>query len=149
MGEITVRVVSTATYLALVNNSVVVAVNDDEPDLPIVSITTNIESIVEGAVDVRSKVQFTVSADKAPVSEFTATWTTSIEVGDTATAGTDFTNVANGSVTIAAGQTTGTFEVEIIGDDIPEENETFTCDFIKSKYRSKNFSRKGVYTSYD
>ena len=43
----------------------------------------------------------------------------------TATAGQDYTAVSNGSVTIAAGNTTAEFDVSVNGDEIDEENEVF------------------------
>ena len=49
-GEITIRLEDTADYLASASplNQVVVTVQDDEADVPAVSITTTTESIVEG-----------------------------------------------------------------------------------------------------
>jgi Ca2+-binding RTX toxin-like protein len=46
--------------------------------------------------------------------------------GGTATSGTDFTAVSNGTVTITAGNTTGTATVQVTGDTAPEPNESFT-----------------------
>ena len=43
----------------------------------------------------------------------------------TATAGQDYTAVSNGSVTIAAGDTTAEFDVSVNGDEIDEDNEVF------------------------
>ena len=43
----------------------------------------------------------------------------------TATAGQDYTAVSNGSVTIAAGNTTAEFTVSVTGDETDELNETF------------------------
>ena len=43
----------------------------------------------------------------------------------TATAGQDYTAVNNGSVTIAAGDTTAELDVSVTGDEIDEQNEVF------------------------
>ena len=48
----------------------------------------------------------------------------------TATAGTDYTAVQS-SLTIPAGQTTGTFTVDVLGDIAIEENETFSIRFAE------------------
>ena len=94
-----------------------------EDDVSILGIAP--ESLIEGADGSTSKMRFTVTADPAPTIELTATWSTSVEIGNTATADTDFTS-ATGTITIEANQTTDTFEVDIIGDDLLEQHETFT-----------------------
>ena len=103
-----------------------VAVTDDDGHT--LSITA--ASLAEGAVGVTdNNMTFTVTADPpAPTdTPITANWATSVIPNvDNATADNDFTSVLNGTVMIAAGMSTGTFEVAILGDDIPEENETFT-----------------------
>jgi plastocyanin len=50
----------------------------------------------------------------------------------TAAAPADFTAVANGTVTIAAGHTSGTAEVLANGDTTPEPDETFTVHLMTS-----------------
>ena len=97
-------------------------------------------SLAEGADGDTGKMMFTVTADPAPTTNVTATWVTSIEAtdpADTATPGTDFTNVTDGTVTIAAGDTTGTFEVDILGDDTSEPDETFTVTISNASLGAK------------
>ena len=79
-------------------------------------------SAVEG-----SAVTFTVTLSKAATQNLTATWTASLEMGDTAAAA-DFTDLpaATGTVTVMAGRRTGTFPVATAQDTTDEENETFT-----------------------
>ena len=71
-GEIRIAVEDTSAYIAAVypNNSVSVTVNDNETDLPIVSITSNDLSIVEGGV-----VRFMVSMTPPPAQGTTQTVT--------------------------------------------------------------------------
>ena len=56
---------------------------------------------------------------------FTATWTASIETGDTAVAA-DVGATKTGTVTVSMGNTTGTFTVSTVEDTTVEVNETFT-----------------------
>ena len=79
-------------------------------------------SAVEG-----SAVTFTVTLSKAATQNLTATWTASLEMGDTAAAA-DFTDLpaATGTVTVMAGRRTATFPVATAQDTTDEENETFT-----------------------
>ena len=79
-------------------------------------------SAVEG-----SAVTFTVTLSKAATQNLTATWTASLEMGDTAAAA-DFTDLpaATGTVTVIAGRRTATFPVATAQDTTDEENETFT-----------------------
>ena len=59
-------------------------------------------------------------------SNITYDWATSIEAGDTATANTDYSTSSDTNVVINASAPSNTFSVPIIGDDIPEDHETFT-----------------------
>ena len=70
-------------------------------------------------------VEFTVTLSPAAAENVTVNWATSVETGDTATEGTDFT-AANGMLSITAGQTTATFAVQTTEDTTDEANETFT-----------------------
>ena len=70
---------------------------------------------------------FTVTADPAPSSELTFKYKVTAETGNTATAGTDFTEVATPTAgSIAANQTTTTITVTVVDDSIDETDETFT-----------------------
>ena len=95
-------------------------INDDEAVLTIADAT-----LLEGANSATGKMQFTVSTFPLSNTEITATWTTSSEPNDTATADVDYTT-ATGTVQIPPNTRSGTFEVDIKGDDTPELNETFT-----------------------
>ena len=53
-------------------------------------------------------------------------WATSIEAGDTATANTDYSTSSDTNVVINASAPSDTINVPIIGDNVPEDHETFT-----------------------
>ena len=80
------------------------------------------------------KVVFTVTLSKPRSGESRATWTASIESGDTAVAA-DLGTTKTGTVAIAAGTTTATFEVPVVDDAADEEDETFTVT-LSSPYPS-------------
>ena len=65
---------------------------------------------------------FTVTLADAVTEAVTVNYATS---DGTATAGQDYTAVSNGSVTIAAGNTTAEFTVSVTGDETDELDETF------------------------
>ena len=71
------------------------------------------------------EVEFTVTLSEAAATAVTATWTASIETGDTAVAA-DLGTTTTGTVTVAIGDTTGTFEVPVVNDSTDEGDETFT-----------------------
>ena len=78
-------------------------------------------SVVEGNSGT-TNLNFTVTLSAASTSAVTVAYATT---GGTATSGVDYT-ATSGTLTIAAGQTTGTITVPVIGDTIYEANETFT-----------------------
>ena len=65
---------------------------------------------------------FTVTLASPATEPVTVNYATS---DGTAAAGQDYTAVSNGSVTIAAGNTTAEFSVSVTGDETDEPNETF------------------------
>ena len=69
-------------------------------------------------------VTFTVTLSAAATTDVTATWTASIETGDSAEA-EDFESTT-GTATVSANQTTGTFEVPTADDTLDEDDDTFT-----------------------
>ena len=71
------------------------------------------------------KVVFTVTLSKPYYAVTSATWTASIESGDTAVAA-DLGTTKTGTVSIAANATTATFEVPVADDTTDEDDETFT-----------------------
>ena len=93
-------------------------VDDDDP--PTLSVAD--ASAAEG-----SAVTFTVTLSAAATADVTATWTASIESGDTAESA-DFTDLsaATGMVTVTKGQTAATFTVATAPDTTDEDDETFT-----------------------
>ena len=80
---------------------------------------------VEGSDSTNGMVTFSVSAFPTPTTDLTATWTISFAEGNTAASADDFPSTT-GTVTIATGSDTGTFNVMTNGDDIPEFDESFT-----------------------
>src|SRR4051812_43026966 len=66
---------------------------------------------------------FPVTLSKTSGSDVTVKFSTT---GGTATSGADFAAVSNGTLTITAGNTTGTATVQVTGDTSPESNESFT-----------------------
>lgn len=92
--------------------------DDDAVRVPTVSIAPGIVS--EGTPGTRS-LNFLVSLSSASTSDVTVAYATS---DISATQGSDYTSTS-GTLTIPAGQTTGTISVSILGDDSVEPDETF------------------------
>ena len=90
--------------------------NDDKPGITIAP-----ASAPEGDTG-SADMTFTVTLAKAVTEAVTINYATS---DGTAIAGRDYTAVSNGSVTIAAGNTTAEFTVSVTGDQTDEPNETF------------------------
>ena len=82
-------------------------------------------SVADAAATEGSPVTFAVTLSAEAEAEVTATWTASIESGDTAVLG-DLGTTRTGAVTFAAGDTGKTFTVATVQDDTVEVNETFT-----------------------
>ena len=89
------------------------------PALPALSIVDT--AIIEGTGGDR-QLAFKVDISKAVATPISVRFTTA---DGTAIAGADYTN-QSGMITFAAGETTKTIFVPILGDAIPEANETFT-----------------------
>lgn len=89
--------------------------NDDA--VPTASIAVAPASVNE---DGAPNLVYTVTLDHASAFDITVTYS----VGGTATEGTDYTGTATHSITILAGQTTGTITVDPTADSTPESNET-------------------------
>ena len=90
--------------------------NDDKPGITIAP-----ASALEGDSGSADMI-FTVTLAKAVTEAVTINYATS---DGTAIAGRDYTAVSNGSVTIAAGNTTAEFTVSVTGDQTDELDETF------------------------
>ena len=82
-------------------------------------------SIADADATEGDDMEFTVTLSAADAADVTATWTASIETGDTAVAA-DLGTTKMGTVTVAMGNTTGTFTVSTVEDSTVEVNETFT-----------------------
>src|SRR5262249_47432543 len=96
---------------------------DDDTSVPVPALSINDVSITEGNTGT-SNATFTVSLSAASTQAVTVNYATA---GGTATSGTDFTAVS-GTLTFPAGTTTQPIQVPIVGDTIPEANETFTVN---------------------
>ena len=96
--------------------TVTITNNDDKPGISIAPASAS-----EGDMG-STNMTFTVTLAKAVTEAVTVNYATS---DGTATAGQDYTAVSNGSVTIAAGNTTAEFTVSVTGDETDELNETF------------------------
>ena len=70
-------------------------------------------------------VEFTVTLTATSTTDVTATWTASIETGDTASTA-DLATTKTGTVTVDDGETTAKFTVPVNDDNIYEDDETFT-----------------------
>src|SRR5439155_547588 len=97
------------------------AILDDEPPPPSVSI--NDVSVTEGNTGTTSAT-FTLSLSAASTQDVTVHYQTA---DGTATAGSDYT-AALGDVTIPAGQTSPAVTIAVLGDRLPEPNETFAVN---------------------
>ena len=83
-------------------------------------------SVADAEADEGEDVTFTVTLSAASTQTVTVDWATSVETGDTATSGTDFTAVPATTLTVMPGDTTATFTVSTVDDTTDEANETFT-----------------------
>ena len=89
------------------------------------NMTTPQLSIADAQADEGDQITFTVTADNTTTEDITVDYATSIQSGDTAEAG-DFT-ATSGTLTIMAGNTTGTFQVNTNpAQGLYEGDETFT-----------------------
>ena len=82
-------------------------------------------SIEDGEGDEGGNVTFTVALSPMAAADVTATWTASIQSVDTAVLADDL-EMTTGTLTVKAGEPTGTFTVPTAQDNTDEENETFT-----------------------
>ncbi|MEY2518221.1 MAG: large repetitive protein, partial [bacterium] len=98
------------------SSATVTILNDDAAR----SVSIANTSVTEGNSGSKA-VTLTLTLSAPAVGGETVAWATS---NGTATAGSDYT-AASGVVTFAAGATTATFSVTVIGDNVVEPNETF------------------------
>ena len=83
-------------------------------------------SVADGSATEGSPVTFTVTLSAAAAENVTVNWATSVETGDTAIAGTDFTAVPAATLTFMPSDTTQTVTVQTTVDSTGEDKETFT-----------------------
>ena len=118
--------ITAVTNASLPSNSPIettITILDDEvaPTISIANVSQD-----EGASTLTdNKMVFTVTTTPPSAREITATWTISKEADDEAIENEDYTGTT-GTVRIAPYSPTGTFEIDIIGDAIPEPDESFT-----------------------
>ena len=105
--------------------AVATIVDDDDP---------SVGAVADGSVaEAAGSVVLSVSLDASPAEDVTVRYTVSSGVGDAAVAGTDYTVPyvgTNGTLTIPAGETSGTIWVPITNDDVVEVEETFTFTLL-------------------
>ena len=85
---------------------------------------------------------FTVSVSGSPISPVSVDWATG---GGTASPVTDYVP-ANGTVTLPPGATTKTVTIQVVGDTIPEPNETFFVNLSNPSPNAYVFDPQGVGT---
>ena len=90
--------------------------NDATPTLSV-----NSPSVTEGDSGT-TDLTFTVTLSAASGQQVTVAWAEG--TGGTATSGTDYTAITGGTLTFAAGTTSQTFDVAVLGDALDEANET-------------------------
>ena len=103
-----------------------VAVDDDETASTEVDLTVSPESV--GEADDATTVTVTATLNDAPRTSATPVTVTVGAAGDPATEGTDYATVDTVTVTITAGQTSGTetFSLKPTDDDVDEADETLS-----------------------
>ena len=107
-------------------DDVAVTVDDDETASTEVELTVSPESVDEA--DDATTVAVTATLNDAPRTTDTTITVTVGDAGDAATEGTDYTTVDTATVTITAGQTTGTesFSLDPTDDDLDESDEALS-----------------------
>nr|WP_320022325.1 Calx-beta domain-containing protein [uncultured Draconibacterium sp.] len=106
-----------ATSLAVdITDVAVLTIIDDDAS----SISIDDPTIAEGSSG-NTDLTFTVSLDKAGTAPITVDYAIT---GGTATSGDDYTILADGTLTFAAGETSKTVVISVIGDTNLEPNET-------------------------
>ena len=93
----------------------------DDDEAPTLSIDA--PRVVEGAAGATPTLRFTVSLSAASGRQVTVAYADAGSSG-TATSGTDYTALAAGTLTFAAGTTTQTIDVTVTGDTTDEQDET-------------------------
>ena len=92
-----------------------------EPQDSVPTVSINSPSVSEGDSG-STNLTFTVTLSAASGQRVTVDWAEG--TGGTATSGTDYTAIAGGTLTFAAGTTSQTLDVSVTGDTLDESNET-------------------------
>jgi hypothetical protein len=104
-------------------------VNDDMATISIDNV-----SLTEGDSST-TEFEFTVSIDKTASENITVVANTGLTLGEPATGGgVDFDDVLNQLLTIAAGTTSTTVTVDVIGEMLVEADETFAVDLTDARF---------------
>ena len=111
-------VVSGSSGVAAPADATLTITDDDDP--PAVSISS--PSVSEGAAGTTATLRFEVTLGTASGRQVTVDYAESA-TGRTATPGTDYTALASGTLTIAAGDTSGVVAVTVVGDGTDEPDE--------------------------
>ena len=125
-GQATIaHVANGGDYVDVAGDSVAVTVTDDDTASTAVTLSVNDTEVAEDSSS-GEEIEVTATLDGATLG--TATAVTVSVAGGTATAGDDFTAVDDVTVTIAAGDAsgTGTFTLAPVDDDVDEADETVT-----------------------
>ena len=104
--------------------------------LSVRDITLPTLSIADAEATEGDDMEFTVTLSAAAAATVTATWTASIETGDTAFAA-DLGATKTGTVEITAGDTDATITVATVEDTTVEVNETFTVTLSSPSSNAK------------
>ncbi|MGH9889517.1 MAG: Calx-beta domain-containing protein, partial [bacterium] len=97
-------------------------ITDDDTPVPVVPVISISDSSTDEGQSGSHNMSFTVSLDQPT----TTTVTVQVDTADdTATGGSDYTSVAAATVTFNPGETSKSFDVEVLSDRVPEANETF------------------------
>ncbi|KAF0190388.1 MAG: hypothetical protein FD165_2763, partial [Gammaproteobacteria bacterium] len=101
-------------------------------DTPTVTVTGTNTGAGGGFATEGAPVTFTVSLDKVSTVATTIDVLVSSNPGNTATAGADYAN-GTYTVTIPAGQTSGSFTVATVDDAVIEGSETFSAEIVSAR----------------
>ena len=114
--NITFGNLATTSLAVDITDAAVLTIIDDDAS----SISIDAPTIAEGSSG-NTNLTFTVSLDKAGTAPITVDYSIT---GGTATSGDDYTILADGTLTFAAGETSKTVVISVIGDTNVEPNET-------------------------
>ena len=128
-GEASIaHVANGGDYVEVAGDTVSVTVTDDDQPETQIALELDPGTVPEGA----GATAITVTARLSPDAQAVSTEVTVSVTGDTATAGADFAAVAPVTLTIAAGQTTGTasFMLTPVDDAVDEADETLAVSGV-------------------